>query len=120
MRKLWKPLLFSVVIAGASAAVYALSRSGKKGHDGPKLVDVTTGSIVEKAVAVGQIQPRQKFSVKSKISGIVRRSLIQVGDTVKAGDPLFEIAPDPTPLEVTEVDRQVASAAASYRRAKAR
>jgi HlyD family secretion protein len=73
---------------------------------------------VEKAVAVGQIQPRQKFQVKSKISGIVRRALIQVGDTVKAGDPLFEIGPDPTPLEVTEVDRQVDSSNASFRRAE--
>src|SRR5260370_79098 len=118
MRKLWKTLLFLVVIAGASAGVYALSRNGKKGNDGPKLVDVTTGSIVEKAVAVGQIQPRQKFQVKSKISGIVRRALIQVGDTVKAGDPLFEIGPDPTPLEVTEVDRQVDSSNASFRRAE--
>ncbi len=117
MRKLWKTLLFLLVIAGASAAVYAISRNSKKGKDGPKLVDVTTGSIVEKAVAVGQIQPRQKFQVKSKISGIVRRALIQVGDTVKTGDPLFEIAPDPTPLEVTEVDRQVDSADAIYRRA---
>src|SRR6266852_1202904 len=118
MRKLWKTLIFLLVIAGASAAVYAISRNGKKGNDGPKLVDVTSGSIVEKAVAVGQIQPRQKFQVKSKISGIVRRALIQVGDTVKAGDPLFEIGPDPTPLEVTEVDRQVDSAEASFRRAE--
>jgi HlyD family secretion protein len=118
MRKLWKTLLFLVVIAGASAGVYALSRNGKKGNDGPKLVDVTTGSIVEKAVAVGQIQPRQKFQVKSKISGIVRRALVQIGDTVSAGTPLFEIGPDPTPLEVTEVDRQVDSANASFRRAE--
>src|SRR5213593_2093220 len=118
MRKLWKTLIFLVVIAGASAAVYAISRNSKKGNEGPKLVDVTTGSIVEKAVAVGQIQPRQKFSVKSKISGIVRRSMIEVGDTVKAGDPLFEIAADPTPLEATGVDRQVESARASFQRAQ--
>ncbi len=118
MRKLWKTLIFLLVLAGASAAVYALSRTGKKGTNGPKIVEATTGSIVEKAVAVGQIQPRQKFQVKSKISGIVRRALVQVGDTVKTGDPLFEIAPDPTPLEVTEVDRRVESAAASFRRAE--
>lgn len=117
MRKLWKTLLVLVILAGASAAVYALSRNSKK-SDGTKEVEVTTGSIVEKAVAVGQIQPRQKFQVKSKISGIVRRALIQVGDTVKAGDPLFEIGADPTPLEVTEVDRQVDSADASFRRAE--
>lgn len=117
MRKLWKTLLILVVLAGASAGVYAWSRSGKN-DKGLKLVDVTSGSIVEKAVAVGQIQPRQKFQVKSKISGIVRRAQVEVGDTVRAGDALFEIGPDPTPLEVTEVDRQVDSAQASYNRAK--
>jgi HlyD family secretion protein len=117
MRKLWKTLLILVVLAGVSAAVYAWSRNGRN-DKGPKIVEVTTGSIVEKAVAVGQIQPRQKFQVKSKISGIVRRALVQVGDTVKAGDPLFEIGPDPTPLEVTEVDRRVESANASFDRAK--
>jgi HlyD family secretion protein len=118
MRKLWKTLFILVVLAGASAGLYAWTRNGKKGDGGFKQVEVTQGSIVEKAVAVGQIQPRQKFSVKSKISGIVKRALVQVGDTVQAGDPLFEIAPDPTPLEVTEVDRQVESAAASFRKAE--
>jgi HlyD family secretion protein len=118
MRKLWKTLFILVVLAAGSAGLYAWTRSGKKG-DGFKQVDVIQGSIVEKAVAVGQIQPRQKFAVKSKISGIVKRAMVQVGDTVKAGDPLFEIAPDPTPLEVTEVDRQVESSAASFRRAEA-
>jgi HlyD family secretion protein len=118
MRKLWKTLFILVVLAGVSAGVYAWTRNGKKGDGGFKEVEVAQGSIVEKAVAVGQIQPRQKFSVKSKISGIVKRALVQVGDTVNAGDPLFEIAPDPTPMEVTEVDRQVESAAASYRKAE--
>src|SRR6185295_13847809 len=92
--------------------------NGKKKDGGLKEVEVTSGTIVEKAVAVGQIQPRQKFQVKSKVSGIVRRAMVQVGDTVKAGDALFEIAPTPTPLEVTEVDRRVESAQASYRRAE--
>jgi HlyD family secretion protein len=118
MRKLWKTLFILVVLAGASAGVYAWTRNGKKGDGDFKQVEVIQGSIVEKAVAVGQIQPRQKFSVKSKISGIVKRALVQIGDTVQAGDPLFEIAPDPTPLEVTEVDRQVESAEASFRRAE--
>jgi HlyD family secretion protein len=111
-------LFILVVLAAGSAGLYAWTRSNSKADGGLKQVEVIQGSIVEKAVAVGQIQPRQKFSVKSKISGIVKRALAQVGDTVKAGDPLFEIAPDPTPMEVTEVDRQVESAAASYRKAE--
>jgi HlyD family secretion protein len=118
MSKLWKTLLFLIIAAAASAGVYAWTRNGKKDANGLKEVEITTGSIVEKAVAVGQIQPRQKFQVKSKISGIVRRTLVEVGDTVRAGDPLFEIGPDPTPLERTEVDRRVESAEASFRRAE--
>jgi HlyD family secretion protein len=118
MRKLWRTLIILIILVGASAGLYAWSRNGKKGDGALKEVEVTEGTIVEKAVAVGQIQPRQKFQVKSKISGIVRRALVQIGDTVQAGDPLFEIAPDPTPLEVTEVDRQVESAQASFNRAQ--
>ena len=118
MSRLGKILILLIVFALASVGVYAVARNGKKKDGGLKEVEVTQGTIVEKAVAVGQIQPRQKFQVKSKISGIVRRALVQVGDTVKAGDPLFEIAPDPTPLEVSEVDRRVESAMASFRRAE--
>jgi len=118
MSRLGKILLILILLAGVSVGVYAIARNGKKKDGGLKEVEVTQGTIVEKAVAVGQIQPRQKFQVKSKISGIVRRALVQVGDTVKAGDPLFEIAPDPTPLEVSEVDRRVESATASFRRAE--
>ena len=118
MRKLFKTLLLLLLLVGAAAAVYAWARSSKDDKDGNKLVKVERGSITEKAIAVGQIQPRQKFSVKSKISGIVRRCMVQVGDSVRAGDPLFEIAPDPTPQELTDVDRQLESAQASYELAK--
>src|SRR5687768_5178729 len=118
MSKLWKTLLFLIVAAAASAGLYAWTRNGNKDANGLKEVEVTTGSITEKAVAVGQVQPRQKFQVKSKISGIVRRTLVEVGDSVKTGDALFEIAPDPTPLEVSEVDRRVESTRASFERAK--
>src|SRR5437763_15918916 len=97
MRKLWKTLLILVVLAGASAGVYAWSRSGK-GDKGPNLVEVTSGSIAEKAAAVGQIQPRRKSQVKSKISGIVRHAPVQVGATVRTATPPFETGPDPPPL----------------------
>ena len=101
------------------AGLYAWARSSKGDKDGNKLVSVEKGSITEKAIAVGQIQPRQKFQVKSKISGIIRHCMVSVGDKVRAGDALFEIGPDPTPQELTDVDRSVDSANASYSRAKA-
>ena len=118
MSELFKTLLLLVVLVAAAAGLYALTR-GSKGDGDTKLVTVEKGSITEKALAVGQIQPRQKFSVKSKISGLVKRCLVNVGDKVKPGDPLFEIAPDPTPQELTDVDRQLDSSRASYERARA-
>jgi HlyD family secretion protein len=45
--------------------------------------------------------------------------MVNVGDKVEAGDALFEIAPDPTPQELTDVDRQLDSTKASYDRARA-
>lgn len=117
MKKLFKFGLVLVILVLCAAGLYAWATNGK-GKDKSNLVEVKDGSITEKALAVGQIEPRQKFSVKSKISGIVKTCLVQVGDRVKAGDPLFEIAPDPTPSDVTTVDSAVSSATASEEKAK--
>ncbi len=119
MRKLFKTLIWLVILVAIAGGLYAWARSSKGDKDGNKLVTVEQGSITEKAIAVGQIQPRQKFQVKSKISGIIRHCMVNVGDKVRAGDALFEIGPDPTPQELTDVDRTVDSANASYSRAKA-
>jgi HlyD family secretion protein len=119
MRKLLKTLIILVVLVAVAGALYALARSNKGDKDGLKQVAVESGSITEKAIAVGQIQPRQKFSIKSKLSGIVKTCLVNVGDRVRPGDAVFEIAPDPTPQELTDVDRQLDSARASYERAQA-
>ena len=119
MRKLFKTLIWLVILVAVAGGLYAWARSSKTDKDGNKLVTVERGAITEKAIAVGQIQPRQKFQVKSKISGIIKTCMVNVGDRVKAGDALFEIGPDPTPQELTDVDRTVDSANASYSRARA-
>ena len=107
-----------VLAAGAAGALYSRSRLEK---DKPyKLIEVSRGPVVEKALAVGAIRPRREVAVKSKISGIVRRSFREVGDHVNAGDPLFEILPDPTPLELTEARREVEIARNIFDQAKKR
>lgn len=119
MAKLFKIFIIILVIAVIAASGYALLKRGKSKDEGIKLIAVTKGDITEKALAVGQIEPRLKFHVKSKISGIVKRCVVDVGDQVKAGDPLFEIAPDPTPQDLINVDRGRESAEASFSRANA-
>lgn len=110
-------IVLGVLIAGSVGAV-AYSRSLKSSDPGFKTVLVSRGEVVEKALAVGAIRPEQEISVKSKISGIVRKTYREVGDYVRAGEPLFEIQPDPTPLELTEARREVENAANGYDQAK--
>jgi HlyD family secretion protein len=119
MKKLFRLLFILAILSAVAIALYAWIRSRGKNDQGYKLVEVQVGSITEKAVAVGQIEPRQMFQVKSKVSGLVKRCVVQVGDTVKPGDPLFEIAPDPTPQDLIDVDRTVDQRQASFDRAKA-
>ena len=108
-----------LVLAGVVAAVlYSKSASAK--DRGFKTVAVSRGPVVEKALAVGAIRPKHEIAVKSKISGIVRKSFREVGDRVKAGDPLFEILPDPTPMELTEARREVEIARNIFDQAKKR
>lgn len=97
-----------VILAVVAAAIFLFVSDGSASRDtGPRTVAVIKGEIVDKALAVGQIEPRKQISVKSKVGGIVRRVFVEVGDQVKIGDPLFDIAPDPTPVEFAEAKRQV-------------
>jgi len=119
MGKLLKLLVVLIVVGAAGGAIYAFVGGQNGEENGFTTVEAELGDITEKALAVGQIQPRERFQVKSKISGIVARCFVEVGDVVRAGDPLFEIAPDPTPQELLNVDHRMRSAEASYGKAKA-
>jgi len=92
------PIVFTVV---------ALSSSSKKEKNGRPTVEVKRDNIVDKALAVGSIEPVNEIEVKAKISGVVGRLFADVGDFVKAGDPLLEVKPDPTPMELAQAKRDV-------------
>jgi HlyD family secretion protein len=96
---------FIVILVGA-VLFFAIDGSASK-ETGLRTVPVEKGSIIDKALAVGKIEPRQEIAVKSKISGVVKKIHVEIGDMVKIGDPLIDIEPDPTPLEFAESKRQV-------------
>ncbi len=96
-----------IVVAGVAAAWIYTSGNGKNQSERNVTVTVERGNLVEYALAVGQIEPRNEIEVKSKISGVVSRVYAEAGDFVKQGDPLLEIRPDPTPLELAEAKRNV-------------
>jgi HlyD family secretion protein len=112
-------LIVLVVVAVGAVGAYAWLSGRRDESGGLEFVEIGTGSITEKAIAVGKIEPRSKFQVKSKISGIVRHAAVEVGDRVREGQILFEIAPDPTPAELVEAQRRLEISQAAYDRAAA-
>jgi HlyD family secretion protein len=106
-----------VVVAGGVTA-FLYSHSNSSNVNGFKTVAVSRGAVVEKALAIGSIRPKREIAVKSKISGIVKTSYREIGDKVRPGDPLFDILPDPTPIELTEARREVEIAKNVYDQAK--
>lgn len=106
-----KPLKLTLYALGAVALVgggIAVSTArGASDDEGPAAVTVARGEIVDRALAVGTIEPEVQVGVKAKVSGVVSRAYADEGDFVRAGEPLLEIRPDPTPLELVEARREV-------------
>lgn len=114
-----KKIFITAIIVAVVGAVLFFAIDGSASKEQPyKTVKVEKGSIIDKALAVGRIEPKQEISVKSKIPGIVKKIYVEVGDYVKAGDPLFDIAPDPTPIELTQAKRDVQLRQVAYDNAK--
>jgi HlyD family secretion protein len=108
MSKVTKVGLGVLVLGGIGVGAFLLmSKNAAAKSGGITTVTIEKGTIIDKALAVGQIVPDQEIQVKSQISGIVKETFVEVGDRVEIGQPLFRISPDPTPLELAEAERSV-------------
>jgi HlyD family secretion protein len=108
MKRRKKLILSAVGVVTLAAGGYLVLGSSKSsGTDVLPKVKVTRGNIIDKALAVGTVEPENEISVKSKVSGVVKRIFADAGSFVRAGAPLLEVKPDPTPLELADAKRQV-------------
>jgi HlyD family secretion protein len=108
MKKKKRIILSSIGVAVLIGGAFLLFGGSKTTSENAlPTVKVTRGNIVDKALAVGTVEPENEISVKSKVSGVVKRIFADAGSYVKAGDPLLEVKPDPTPLELADAKRQV-------------
>lgn len=105
-KRLW--IIGTVLLVIGAGAFYAYQKKsdGDSEQEQP-FVLADRGTVVEKALAVGKIEPENEIEVKSKISGVVSRIYAEPGTYVKKGDPLIEVSPDPTPLEMVEAKRNL-------------
>jgi HlyD family secretion protein len=84
---------------------FLVGSSGKSGETKLANIKAVRGNIVDKALAVGTIEPENEISIKSKVSGAVSRIYADAGTYVRAGQALLEVRPEPTPLELAEAKR---------------
>lgn len=112
-------IVVAVVVVVAAAGFVASKKHGKGKGLGPT-VKVEKGNVIEKALAVGSIVPRNEISVKAKVSGVVKRIHKGPGEHVSAGEALIEVQPDPTPLELADAKRRVEMDDIAYQDAEKR
>ena len=87
--KKWTIGLGLIVLLIVVVFFVASSGSSEK-ENGRATVKVERKNIIDKALAVGSIEPVNEIDVKSKVSGVVGKLFADVGDFVKAGDPLWK------------------------------
>ncbi len=105
-KRLW--IIVTVLLVIGAGAYYAYQKDSDSESDQEEpFVLADRGTVVEKALAVGKIEPENEIEVKSQISGVVSRIYAEPGTYVKKGDPLIEVSPDPTPLEMVEAKRNL-------------
>ena len=114
MKKFLKFFLIIVVLGAVGYGGVLATRGNGEAEPSWQLIGVERGTLVDKALATGQVVPEQEISVKSQISGTVKEAFVKVGDTVRAGDPMFRILPDPTPTELNDAERQTELAEVAY------
>ncbi|MFO7891328.1 MAG: efflux RND transporter periplasmic adaptor subunit [bacterium] len=87
--------------------IVIISLNKGNGDDQFRTVTVKRQNIVDKALAVGTIEPVNEIAVKSKIPGVVGKIYVEVGDFIELGEPLLKVKPDPTPVELVQTKREV-------------
>jgi len=115
-----KKLTGIIIILLLVFAIIFFGFRGNSGKDnsGIRLIQVTRGDIIDKAIAVGEIEPEKEVAVKSHIAGVVSRLYVDDNDIVDIGDPLFEVAPQPTPEQIVNAELALQEAQVIYENAR--
>lgn len=116
--------VFLVVIAimiVTALSVYGNKKDAKKGNmeDEKIAISVEVKKIVPETIeqyinVSSKVMANNEVSVVPKISGTVKKVYVSLGDTVKAGDILFEIDDTEWRLKAEQAEASLASAEANY------
>jgi HlyD family secretion protein len=117
-RKLYIGIGVGVLVLAAVGFVIAAKAGGTK-IDDSKIGKVEQGDLAKSVVATGKIEPITKVEIKSKASGIVKRLMVDDGDTVKAGQVLAELDKEEIQASLNQSRASLEAAEANLRATEA-
>jgi multidrug efflux system membrane fusion protein len=137
MKRLWMAVIFVCLAAGGygawywwqqgdAAAAEGKAKSGKgkgkgKGKGGPLTVKATKAVAKPMPIlieAVGTVEPEHSVQVRAQVSGVLQSVQFKEGDTVKAGQLLFQIDPRTFEASFRQAQAQLARDTAQLENAK--
>jgi membrane fusion protein, multidrug efflux system len=83
-----------------------------------KVIEAAPQSVPIVIEAVGQVEGSKEVEVRARVSGILKRRLYQEGEVVAAGEPLFQIDPEPFENALSQARSQLAQEAARNEQAR--
>jgi membrane fusion protein, multidrug efflux system len=96
--KVWRALFAGACAVGLSGCSHKSVTASAEPEAYPvKVAIVEVRSVPIEIKAVGSVEPYSTISIKSRVTGALDKVYFKEGESVKEGDPLFDI--DPRPYE---------------------
>src|SRR5690606_23366050 len=101
------------------------AKANDAGDEGPEAVPVEVAEVGRRAIAASYtntatLEPRAESQVVAKTSGVALEVLVEVGQEVRAGQPLVRLDADRARLQAAQSEAQLRKLEANYARARQR
>ncbi len=93
-KKIVMAALLLVLLGGAGYGTWKYFQPEADQAMQPRPVKVVRGDIEDVVTAQGKLEPREYVNVGAQVSGQLEKLYVDIGDTVKAGDPIADIDPE--------------------------
>ena len=115
-----KYVLIGILLIAAVGAFFWWNQSDSSGSELPPLstVEVDKGDVSRRVVAFGAIQPVQKVTVGSQVSGIIEEIFVDFNSMVSRGDVIARIESSTFEAEVSSARAELESAEAALELAR--
>ena len=111
--------LIGLGILLVAAMTYVVMRSGPLAPTRVTVVQAAEGQLTPQLFGIGTVEARRSYLIGPTTAGRVRTVVVDVGDTVKAGQPLSEMDPVDLDERTAALDASVARAGSAMAAAEA-